>query len=99
MSDLTESIHRERLAEINAHPGSQHALEAEYGRVWDSRQLSEEFEVIGFLAPFVVVRRKADGVKGSLEFQHSPRLCFNFQPDGSYSLSQVSLRAHSRKSQ
>jgi hypothetical protein len=30
--------------------------------------------------PLVVVRRKADGVKGSLEFQHNPRLYFTFRP-------------------
>jgi hypothetical protein len=34
------------------------------------------------MAPFVVVRRKADGRKGSLEFQHHPRFYFNFMPDG-----------------
>jgi hypothetical protein len=27
-----------------------------------------------------VVRRLADGVKGSLEFQHNPRLYFSFRP-------------------
>jgi hypothetical protein len=32
------------------------------------------------MAPLVVVRRKADGVKGSLEFQHMPRYYFGFQP-------------------
>ena len=31
--------------------------------------------------PFVVVRRKSDGVKGSLEFQHNPRYYFSFSPD------------------
>ena len=81
MNDPTEAIRRERLAEINAVPGSREALEAEHGQVWDTEQLTQDFEVIGFLAPFVVVRRKADGVKGSLEFQHRPRLYFNFAPD------------------
>ncbi len=81
MNDPTEAIRRERLAEINAMPGSREALEAEHGQVWDTEQLTQDFEVIGFLAPFVVVRRKADGVKGSLEFQHRPRLYFNFAPD------------------
>ena len=32
------------------------------------------------VAPFVVVRRKGDGKKGSLEFQHQPRFYFNFSP-------------------
>jgi hypothetical protein len=82
MNDPTEAIRRERLAELNAEPGSRDALEACYGQVWDTEQLRSDFEVIGFLAPLVVVRRKADGVKGSLEFQHRPRLYFNFVPDG-----------------
>jgi hypothetical protein len=67
MSDPTEAIRRERLAEINAEPGSREALEAEYGQVWDTEQLTGEFEVIGFMAPLVVVRRRSDGVKGSAE--------------------------------
>ena len=82
MIDPTEAIRRERLAEINAVPDSREALEAEYGRVWDTQQLAQDFEVIGFLAPLVVVRRKADGVKGSLEFQHTPRYYFNLVADG-----------------
>jgi hypothetical protein len=74
MDDPTEAARRERLAEINAEPSSREALEGQYGRVWDMQQLRQDFEVIGFLAPLVVVRRRLDGVKGSLEFQHSPRL-------------------------
>jgi hypothetical protein len=34
--------------------------------------LSEYFEVIGFMAPLDVVRRRSDGVKGGLMFQHHP---------------------------
>lgn len=48
-------------------------LEALYGQVWDTKQLQEDFEVLGFQAPCVVVIRKADNVKGSLEFVHMPR--------------------------
>ena len=80
MSDPTETIRRERLAEINAEPGSREALEAQYGPVWDTNELSDAFEVTGFMAPYVVVKRKSDGVVGSLEFQHSPRYYFNFEP-------------------
>lgn len=80
MSDSTESIRRELVAEINAEPGSREALEAAHGEVWDTDQVRELFDVIGFAAPFVVVRRKADGLKGSLMFQHSPRFYFCFQP-------------------
>jgi hypothetical protein len=81
VDDPSEANRRERLAEINAVPGSREALEAEHGQVWDTDELRRDFEVIGFMAPLVVVRRKADGVKGSLEFQHGPpRLYFNWQP-------------------
>jgi hypothetical protein len=81
MSDPTEAVRRTRLAEINVEPNGRVALEAKYGRVWDTSELTEDFEVIGFMAPLVVVRRRADGVKGSLEFQHNPRFYFNFSPD------------------
>lgn len=80
MNDPTEAIRRERLAEINAEPGSRAALEAHYGKVWDTQQLAEEFVVTAFIAPLVVVRRKVDDAVGSLEFQHHPRFYFNWQP-------------------
>jgi len=80
MPDLTETIRRQRLAKINAEPGSREALEAEHGQVWDTRQLSTDFDVLGFMAPLIVVRRKSDGQKGSLEFQHYPRFYFSFSP-------------------
>jgi hypothetical protein len=80
MTDEAESIRRERMGEINAQPGSREPLEARYGQVWNTTELSEDFEVLEFAAPLVVVRRKADAKKGSLEFQHSPRFYFNFVP-------------------
>lgn len=80
MQDQTEAVRRQRLVEINLVPGSREALEAEHGQVWNTDQLAEDFEAIGFMAPLIVVRRRADGVKGSLEFQHSPRFYFNWQP-------------------
>jgi hypothetical protein len=81
MSDPTETARRERLAEINAEPGSRMALEAQHGKVWNTEELGRDFDVTGFMAPYVVVKRKSDGVVGSLEFQHGPpRLYFNFEP-------------------
>jgi hypothetical protein len=78
MPDATEPLRRQRIVEINAQPGSREALEAQHGQVWSTEELSQDFEVIGFMAPYVVVRRKSDGKKGSLEFQHNPRFYFNF---------------------
>ncbi len=81
MSDPTEHDRRKRLAEINAQPKDRAGLEALYGQVWDTRELARDFIVVGFLAPYLVVERKSDGVKGSLEFQATPRFYFNFVAD------------------
>jgi hypothetical protein len=80
MNDESETIRRLQLAEVNAAPGSREALEAKHGQVWDAQQLRQDFVVEGFLAPFVVARRKSDGQRGSLMFQHDPRLYFSFEP-------------------
>jgi hypothetical protein len=81
MTDPTEQIRRERLAEINNDPSSHESLEATHGPIWTTDDLRRDFDVIGFAAPLVVVRRKADGKLGSLEFQHQPRFYFNFVAD------------------
>lgn len=80
MSDPTEAIRREQVAEINANPGSREYLKAKHGEVWDTTELQEEFTVLSFLAPYVLVFRKSDGKKGTVLFQHSPRLYYGFQP-------------------
>jgi hypothetical protein len=46
----------------------------------NTEQLREQYDVEGFAAPFVVVTRKSDGVRGLMEFTHSPRWYFNFEP-------------------
>jgi hypothetical protein len=75
-ADPTESVRR---AMIDS--GQPHRDLAEAKDRWTTEELGREFEVIGFLAPFVVVKRRSDGVKGSLEFTHSPRVYFNWTPD------------------
>jgi hypothetical protein len=81
MSDPTEAIRRQQLAEINAEPGSREFLEAKHGQVWNTDELQEEFQALGFMAPYVIVRRKSDGRKGSLLFQANPRFYFGFQSE------------------
>lgn len=81
MSDPTETIRREMVAEVNAEPGSREYLEVNHGQVWNTSELQEEFEVIGFAAPLVVATRKSDGTKGSLMFQVSPRFYFGWSPE------------------
>lgn len=55
-------------------------LEEKYGvdNVWNTDEATKEFDFTGFSAPFVVVQRKSDDVKGTLVFSHSPRFYFNF---------------------
>jgi hypothetical protein len=80
MPDETEDIRRQMLVEINAEPGSREYLQAKHGQVWNTSELSDDFDVIGFAAPLCVVSRKSDGQKGSLMFQHNPRFYFSFDP-------------------
>lgn len=74
--DPTENLRRAMIA--SGHP-ERAAAEAE--RTYTTEELRAEFEVIGFLAPLVVVREKATGYKGTMEFVHHPRVYFNFIPD------------------
>lgn len=80
-TDATEDIRRLQQATINAAAGDRAKLEAERGQVWDTDELQRDFEVLGFLAPYIAVRRKSDGRRGSLLFQHHPRYYFRFQEE------------------
>lgn len=80
-SDTTENARRELVRGLNAEPKERAALEVQHGEVWDTDELQRDFEVMGFAAPFVVVRRRSDGMVGSLFFQHEPRFYFGFSPD------------------
>jgi len=80
MSDPTENTRRYLVNQINSTAtGDKKAAIHKYGEpVWTTDELREEFEVESFAAPFAMVRRKSDGKKGSVTFQHQPR--FYFQP-------------------
>lgn len=84
--DETEALRLQRLVAINtpiqdlSEDEARRQLEARYGHVYDTRELSAEFEVLGFMAPYAVAQRKSDGMLGSLEFSHSPRFYFAFSP-------------------
>lgn len=81
MHDPTETYRKALTIELNREPSERERLEAQFGKgnVWDTQELQEQFSVQGFMAPFCVVTRKADGVVGSVMFQHHPRFYFNFQ--------------------
>jgi hypothetical protein len=48
---------------------------------WATAELQADFEILGFAAPFAVVKRRSDGATGSLEFTHSPRVYFGWRED------------------
>ena len=77
MKDPTEDIRREMIA------SRQPARDLERAdQRWNTEELARDFLVHSFLAPFVLVTRKSDGARGSLEFTPSPRVYFNFEQEG-----------------
>lgn len=57
------------------------SLETTFGKgnVWTTEELCDEFEVVSFLAPIAFVRRRSDGIRGVVQFIHSPRFYFDFE--------------------
>ena len=84
--DETEPFRREAVAKINSQVESNDAdkerarLEAKYGKVYDTKEVSAEFEIEGFMAPYIVCTSRRTKEKGTMEFQHDPRFYFNFRP-------------------
>lgn len=69
------------LEAINRVPRSRDQLKEHMGEVWDSDELRERFEVLGYRAPFAVVRDRKTGERGSVLFQNNPRYYFGFSPE------------------
>lgn len=62
-------------------PRTEDQLRAEYGDVLDTAGLARKYVVIAAGGGRVVVRRRADGVIGTLNYQDGPRLYFGFAPE------------------
>jgi hypothetical protein len=76
MKDPTENFRRNMIETGQPYRDLEQAKQ-----VWTTTDLARDFTVHSFMAPFVIVTRKADGVKGVLEFTHSPRVYFDFVED------------------
>ena len=75
----TGRIHRSRLSrDIDRCRLSKEAMLEREGEAWGPTELKDEFEVLGFRAPFAIVQRKDSGERGSLIFQNDPRVYFSF---------------------
>jgi len=78
MSDPTESIRRQLVGQMDV------ALEAaiERGEIpLTTERFKEEYEALGFAAPFVAVKRRSDGKRGTLMFTHHPRWYWGWEPE------------------
>lgn len=81
MNDSTEDYRRLMVEVINDPASDRQVLEARYGKVWNTDELRQDFEITGFMAPYVVAKDKKTGKTGSLTFQHSPRIYFDWSAD------------------
>lgn len=54
-------------------------LQKEYIEVMDTDEMQEKYKVVGFGGGYVVVIRKEDNKKGSLNFTHMPRFYYDFK--------------------
>ena len=77
--DKTEDIRRVLVSGINEVEGSREYMEEKHGKIWDTDELTKEFSVEAFLAPFITVRRLSDGIMGTMMFQDYPRFYFGFR--------------------
>jgi hypothetical protein len=81
MNDETEEMRRARVDQLHEEATNRLELEERYGKVWSSTELRADFEVVGFCAPVVIVKERATGKTGSLEFQHMPRFYWGWVED------------------
>ena len=78
--DATTKQRAEMANNINVMAADRERMEIAHGQVWTTSELQEDFEVIQFAAPYVIVRERSTGHKGSLLFQHDPRFYYGFEP-------------------
>jgi hypothetical protein len=59
-------------------------LEIYDGQTWDRAEFETQFDLVGYAEPFVVVKRKLDGQRGTLEYVATgegwPTTYFGFTP-------------------
>lgn len=73
-------MRRKKKGDKTETPKPREQLEAEFGRVLDTRELAQEFVLTGIVGDVVIVRRKADSVVGTMRYQNRPRFFFGFTP-------------------
>ncbi len=74
--DTWEVKYNQEVAEAKARRETEYGV----GNVWTTDELQKTFDVQGFSSPFVIVVRNSDGKKGSIQFDHQPRVYYRFVP-------------------
>ena len=63
-----------------AYPDVFQAIQEEGGECWSTEEVTQEFDILGFMAPFCVAVRISTGEKGALAFVHRPRIYYAWRP-------------------
>jgi hypothetical protein len=50
-------------------------------QIWTTARMQWDFTVQGLALAMVIVVRKADGVRGTLQFTQAPPLYYSFEPE------------------
>lgn len=56
-------------------------IEKFHGQCWDQEELERDFEIIKVMSPICFVKRRSDGVKGTLLYRFRPILYYYFTED------------------
>ena len=82
MPDNTEAPRRDLAREINANPLSRESLERAHGQVWDSAELTQDFDVEGFAGVKVEapIRRRPKTADLALMKRQAPRAALPYPP-------------------
>lgn len=78
---MIEAMRMKMASIINSKPKTREELTKDFGNVYDCEDIHTAYEIIGFAAPFVYVKEKANGKKGTLIFQHNPRFYYSFEEE------------------
>ncbi len=62
-----------------AYPDVYQAIQEDGGECWTTEEVTQEFEILGFLAPFCTAKKRDTGEKGTLTFIHRPRIYYGWR--------------------
>jgi hypothetical protein len=81
-AELARTINEmaEQAEEIVGTAGVRLLIMLSHGAVYNTDELTADFEIVQFAAPLAVVRRRSDGVLGTVFFTNRPRFYYGFQP-------------------